>query len=156
MKINYIKGDATQPVGEGNRLIVHICNNIGGWGKGFVTAISRRWQEPEKQYRAWAKSDENFELGEVQFVRVERNIAVANMIAQEGIYKKNGIPPIRYEALRSALGKVADFCKANNFVVHMPRIGAGLAGGDWGIIEQIIQETLSQEGINVTVYDFER
>jgi len=35
MDIKYIKGDATNPAGEGNKLIVHICNDIGGWGKGL-------------------------------------------------------------------------------------------------------------------------
>ena len=31
--IKYVKGDATEPIGEGNKLIVHICNNVGKWGK---------------------------------------------------------------------------------------------------------------------------
>jgi O-acetyl-ADP-ribose deacetylase (regulator of RNase III) len=155
MEINYTKGDATLPTGEGKKLIVHICNDLGGWGKGFVMAISRRWKEPEKQYRAWAKSGENFTLGEVQFVEVEPNLAVANMIAQAGIYKKNGIPPIRYEALQTTLSKVADFCQTSNYSAHMPRIGAGLAGGDWAVIEGIIKDTLVDEGVEVTVYDFE-
>src|SRR5947207_11902994 len=53
MNINYIVGDATQPVGERPKIIVHVCNDIGGWGRGFVTAISKRWPEPEKRYRAW-------------------------------------------------------------------------------------------------------
>jgi len=33
MDIKYIKGNATNPAGEGNKLIVHICNDTGGWGK---------------------------------------------------------------------------------------------------------------------------
>ena len=40
-KVNYIVGDATNPKKEGNKIIVHICNDIGGWGKGFVMAISK-------------------------------------------------------------------------------------------------------------------
>ena len=47
-EINYIKGDATNPQISGNKIIVHICNDIGGWGKGFVLAISNKWKEPEK------------------------------------------------------------------------------------------------------------
>lgn len=34
--INYIRGDATQPAGDGNRIIVHVCNDIGAWGKGLL------------------------------------------------------------------------------------------------------------------------
>jgi O-acetyl-ADP-ribose deacetylase (regulator of RNase III) len=28
--IKYTKGDATRPVGAGNKIIVHVCNDIGG------------------------------------------------------------------------------------------------------------------------------
>ena len=80
MKINYIIGDATQPVGEGPKIIVHVCNDIGGWGRGFVTAISKRWAEPEQRYRAWHHGEETtpFALGEVQFVSVADELWVAN------------------------------------------------------------------------------
>ena len=37
--------------------------------------------------------------------------------------------------------------------VHMPRIGCGLAGGKWELIEQIIKEELITKEIAVTVYD---
>jgi O-acetyl-ADP-ribose deacetylase (regulator of RNase III) len=66
MSISYIKGDATNPAGQGNKIIVHICNDIGGWGKGFVMAISKRWKEPERKYREWFK----------QSTLTERNIPV--------------------------------------------------------------------------------
>ena len=36
---------------------------------------------------------------------------------------------------------------------HMPRIGCGLAGGDWAEIEPMITETLCAAGIEVVVYD---
>jgi hypothetical protein len=32
--------------------IAHVCNDRGGWGKGFVMAISQRWPQPEMEYRA--------------------------------------------------------------------------------------------------------
>ena len=59
MDINYLNGDATNPTGNGNKIIVHICNDIGGWGKGFVMAISKRWKQPEHQYREWFKTKDN-------------------------------------------------------------------------------------------------
>jgi hypothetical protein len=45
-KINYLKGDATFPEAKGTKIICHICNDLGAWGKGFVLAISKRWSEP--------------------------------------------------------------------------------------------------------------
>ncbi|GGB78083.1 Appr-1-p processing protein [Flavobacterium suaedae] len=153
--INYIKGDATQPIGEGNKIIVHICNDIGGWGKGFVMAISKRWEKPEVEYREWYKSNDNFELGEVQFVKVEDDLWVGNMIAQHKIHKsKEGNPPIRYDAVKKALEHVCNFAVENKASVHMPRIGCGLAGGKWEEIESLIHTALSENDIQVTVYDF--
>ena len=48
--INYTKGDATSPAERGNKIIAHVCNDLGGWGKGFVLAVSARWSEPEQHY----------------------------------------------------------------------------------------------------------
>ncbi|RYF23873.1 MAG: Appr-1-p processing protein [Flavobacteriales bacterium] len=155
MPINYLKGDATQPLITGNKIIVHICNDIGGWGKGFVTAISKRWKAPEKQYRAWYKSKDGFALGEVQFVQVEDDLWVANLIGQHKIYKnEQGLPPIRYEAVAEGLQKVAEFATEHQASVHMPRIGCGLAGGTWDKIEPLILQSLIAKNVDVDVYDF--
>lgn len=130
MAIQYVKGDATAPSVSGNKVIVHVCNDIGGWGKGFVMALSAKWKEPEQSYRNWFHSKENFVLGEVQLVQVATDTWVANMIGQRDIKKdKDKNPPVRYEAIKAALAKVATFVKEKNGSVHMPRIGCGLAGG---------------------------
>ena len=111
-KANYLKADATIPQTEGNIIISHICNDIWAWGKGFVLAISKRWKEPAKQYKQWYKEGEGFILEAVQFVAVEENVWVANIIGQHKIYKdENGNPPIRYEAVKEGLQQVAEFAK---------------------------------------------
>lgn len=37
--------------------------------------------------------------------------------------------------------------------VHMPRIGCGLAGGNWSRVEPLIMRRLAERGVAVTVYD---
>ena len=153
--INYITGDATDPKTSGNKIIVHVCNDIGGWGKGFVMAISKRWTEPEKKYREWFKSQENFSLGQCQFVKVENELWIANIIGQHKISKdENGNAPIRYNSIAEGLDKVSKFAKENKATVHMPRIGCGLAGGTWDRIEPLINKSLVEVGIETYVYDF--
>lgn len=155
MTIKYIKGDATAPIAAGNKIIVHICNDIGAWGKGFVMAISKRWKEPAQQYKDWYKSQDDFALGKVQFIQVEDEIWIANLIGQHKIYKdKEGNPPIRYDAVKTGLEKVADYAIQQNASIHMPRIGCGLAGGNWEEIERLIVDCLCKKNIQVTVYDF--
>lgn len=155
MAVEYVQGDATRPLGAGNKVIVHVCNDVGGWGRGFVLAVSNRWTQPEAQYRAWAKSGENFTLGAVQFIPVETGLWVANLIGQRDVTKgKDGLPPVRYEAIGKGLAAVAAFAKENNASVHMPRIGCGLAGGTWTEIEPLITDTLLRSDVAVVVYDF--
>ena len=169
--INYVRGDATRPQGEGTQIIVHCCNTTGAWGCGFVLALSRRWRTPERAYRLWHRSGEttviinhadevisssvSFALGAVQLVAVEpSHLYVANLIGQEGIRSdQHGRPPVRYDAIRQGLKCVATYATELEASVHMPRIGAGLAGGRWSEIVKIVTDELTSRGISVTVYD---
>ncbi len=155
--ITYKKGDATSPQAKGRKIIAHVCNDIGGWGRGFVTAISKRWPEPEKAYRAWYRdrSSNDFALGSVQIVPVTEHISVANMVAQRGIKvsRSQGVP-IRYGALQQALAQVMAEAQRQNASVHMPRIGCGLAGGRWEEVEPLLHTALVGTEVEVIVYDF--
>jgi O-acetyl-ADP-ribose deacetylase (regulator of RNase III) len=155
MSINYITGDATQPVGEGPKIIVHVCNDIGGWGRGFVLALSKRWPGPEQRYRAWhrGEAESPFALGEVQFVQVGNAFWVANIIGQRDVRAIGGVPPVRNDAIRKGLRQVATQARRLGASVHMPRIGCGLAGGKWEEVGKIVEEELVNRGVLVTVYD---
>lgn len=148
--IKYVVGDAVYPVGKGIKIIAHICNNVGKWGKGFVLAVSKRWPETYYRYVEWHKRRGSLNLGAIQIIRVESDILVFNMVAQEGIFSK-GTPPIRYSALDVCLEKLSGTADCKNASIHMPRIGCGLAGGKWSKIETLIDEKLSEH--SVTVYD---
>lgn len=182
MTIQYVIGDATRPRGDGPKLLCHIVNDRGGWGKGFVLAVSKRWDSPEQYYRRWSRMP-SFGLGKAQMVQVTTtgpsgtslvtdDLWVCNMVAQHGYRAaKDGTPPIRYDALRECLkaawmyasfgvehvevpsGSGASTIPWKPASVHMPRIGTGLAGGKWEIIEPMIVEELCAHGIEVTVYD---
>ncbi|EDY61824.2 appr-1-p processing domain-containing protein, partial [Streptomyces pristinaespiralis ATCC 25486] len=130
-EIGYVRGDATAPQGKGVKLIVHVCNDLGGWGKGFVLALSRRWPGPEAAYRRWhrERAGNDFGLGAAQFVQVEPYVWVGNMVGQRGMRTGSQGVPVRYEAIDKALARVADKALALGASVHMPRIGCGLAGG---------------------------
>lgn len=157
MSITYLVGDATQPTAAGTKIIVHICNDIGMWGKGFVLAISKRWKAPEQVYKSSFSAVKKPALGDVQFITVENDIIVANIIGQQGVRspRHNKSPaPIRYPAIRQGLIAVSEYAMQHNASVHMPRIGCGLAGGRWEEIEPIIEETLTQKNIETNVYDF--
>ena len=135
MEILYRRGDATKPCAEGTKIIAHVCNDQGAWGKGFVLAISQRWRQPAEAFKRWFVDGSGFELGAVQFVQVEPTLWVANMVAQFGLRPRDGTAPIRYDSLKVCLEKVAAMAKRLGATVHMPRIGCGLAGGEWSLVE---------------------
>jgi O-acetyl-ADP-ribose deacetylase (regulator of RNase III) len=159
--ITYLTGDATDPQTPGTKVIAHVCNDEGKWGRGFVLSVSKRWSEPEADYREWSAltqpydgPTQPFTLGQTRLVHCYGDIYVANMIAQHGRYAKDdGTPPIRYGALEECLTELRRLAIWNHATVHMPRIGCGLAGGKWSEIEPIIERTLPD--IEVYIYDFD-
>ena len=159
MELEVRNGDATQPAGEGTKIIVHVCNDVGAWGKGFVLALSRRWKAPEKAFRAWYAAGTEaeagpFRLGAVQFVQVEEGLVIANVVGQHRLKAIDGVPPIRYPALEEGLETIANKAKELSASVHMPRIGCGLAGGTWARVGAIVETKLLDAGVPTTVYDW--
>lgn len=129
-------------------ILVHCVNDIGAWGRGFVVPLAKRWPQARSAYkREW----KHHCLGDVQFVAVEQGVEVANLFGQKGIRgkSKGHGSPIRYGAIRKGLKKVAERAKATGARVQMPRMGCGLAGGEWDIMRKIVENELA--GIDVTV-----
>jgi O-acetyl-ADP-ribose deacetylase (regulator of RNase III) len=165
MSITYVTGDATDPQGDGVKIIAHIVNDEGKWGRGFVVALSHRDRIPEDMYRAWHLDGKflqrghlrPFALGQMQlapYIPSDPHLWVANMIAQHGVRHDPGLPrAVDYIALRICLHQLADIAEDMHASVHMPRIGCGLGGGTWDEIEPIIHDTLTKRDISVTVYD---
>lgn len=149
--ITYLVGDATRPTRDGQKIIVHCCNNAGAWGAGFVLALSARWPKPEEQYRNRFKNTPGLlQLGMVQFIEVEPEITVANVVGQ---VLDGSNPPIRYEALMRGLTKVSAHAQRIEASIHMPRIGCGLAGGNWAIVSELLDIIFSTADVPVFVYD---
>ncbi|MBF6422894.1 macro domain-containing protein [Nocardia farcinica] len=154
--IVYLTGDATAPTAPGPKIIAHIVNDAGRWGRGFVTAISRRWPVPEQRYRQWHRdrADNDFALGAVQLIAVDDELHVANMVGQHGIRTaRTATAPIRYDALDHCLIHLATAATDLGATVHMPRIGTGLAGGTWNRVEPLLVDRLIGHGVAVTIYD---
>jgi O-acetyl-ADP-ribose deacetylase (regulator of RNase III) len=144
-EIAYLKGDATCPQARGPKVIAHVCNDLGRWGKGFVLALSARWPEPERAYRDWhrGRAENDFGLGAVQLVQVGCGLWVANMVGQHGL-RGGRVPPIRYAAVGECLAKVAEKARqlgvgpraADRLRAGRRQVGVDRAAGPGGPLRQ--------------------
>jgi hypothetical protein len=170
MKIQYLSGDATDPnLGQDMQtmhIIIHCCNNKGAWGSGFVLALNKLSPEPKRMYKKMAP----YKLGDIAFVKIKSNLLVANIIGQDG-YGRNHRKYVKYWAIKDACEELvkllpslapprpyplSDCQHPYNVHIHAPRLGAGLAGGEWEEIEMILQRVFCDQNIPVTIYDLPR
>lgn len=165
-KITYVRGDVIATVTTVTtttttilplvdvpdlNIVMHICNDANFWGRGFVVALSNKWPALKEIYHSNSKV-----LGSGLLVKIDNSLIVYNMVAQHGIKTVNSVPPIRYDALEQSLQYLLSYlklCTEFKVKIHAPRIGCGLAGGKWSIVEDIIQRTLVDHGYQVYIYD---
>lgn len=82
-------------------------------------------------------------------------VMVYNLYGQFGYWARRlGGMDLDYKALRSAMADMVRHLAASSQGNHIgiPKLGGGLAGGDWNVIEEIVQEELINHGFDVTVY----
>jgi hypothetical protein len=154
-RVQYVRGSALRPRGPEPRIVVQVVNDkTPNWGgRGFAQALRGAWPKVQEDFQNWALSSRSeFRLSAVRWCKAERDLMVASLVAQQG-YGDSTQPRIRYAALRSGLVEVAREAREMKASVHMPRIGAGHAGGSWTIIEELVRTTCCESGVQVTVYD---
>ncbi len=154
--IRYRSGDVARPDADGPSLIAHVVSDSARvWGRfGVARSLASRYPDAAKAFRAWSvASPEHLRLGKVHHVVVSGDfpVTIASMVAQRG-YGPSVEPRLVYSALAEALDRVAELAQRKSASVHLPRIGAGQAGGRWDLVEELIDERLVRAGIAVTVY----
>lgn len=146
--INYIVGDLLEAK---EKVIVHGCNNYGVMGSGVAKQIRDKWPNVFDEYHLKYKVF-GLELGSIIPVETTDGKIIVNAITQDG-FGKDGARYVVYEAVEKCFilinEKAYDW---NASEIAMPRIGAGLGGGDWTIIEDIITRTA--KNYVPIVYDF--
>jgi O-acetyl-ADP-ribose deacetylase (regulator of RNase III) len=155
-ELMYRQGDATEFVKPGNSAIVHIVNDRArNWGGlGFAGALKRKHSIAYNEYGVWAADNStDRKLGTVHIARLPGDQFVVSLVAQSG-YGASKKPRLRYSALDNSLNKTAQILHDLGVkYVQMPKIGTGQAGGNWSVIEGIIQERLVSIGFEVRVFD---
>ena len=149
MKI--IKGDLILLAREGKfDVIVHGANCFTTMGAGIARAIRSEFPEAYEADARTLKGDKK-KLGTLTYTTVKKNgndLIIVNGYTQYDFI--GGGVKVKYEALRSVFKGVKTLFSGKR--IAYPKIGAGLAGGDWGTISKIIDEELAGEDHTLVEY----
>ena len=122
-------------------LIVHGCNCQGVMGSGFALAVKKRYPHVYQEYVRRHK-ETPWQLGEVQIIEVGPSKYICNAMTQVK-YGPGGRRYVEYFAIEECFWMINQVANALQLDVIFPKIGAGLAGGDWEIISGIIDEVVT-------------
>ena len=142
--MNTIQGDLIQLALDGRfDVIIHGCNCYCAMGAGIAKAISATFPEAYASDCETTPGD-RYKLGRITTATVERNdheITIVNGYIQ---YDWGGSGVLAdYDAIRSVFREVKSQFSGKR--IGYPKLGAGLARGDWTIIAAIIEEELESE-----------
>lgn len=145
--IKYVKGDLFQAPED---IIAHGCNCRNGFGSGVAAGMAKKYPKAKDSFHEKYESD-GWQLGDVQFVRLidKDHQFVANCATQFSYLPRN-VCHVNYQAVGTCMEKVKQFARARGLSIAIPKIGAGLAGGDWATIEKVLEEVFSD--YDVTIY----
>ncbi len=133
--IKYVKGDLMK---ASEKIIIHGCNAMGVMGSGVAYLIRRDFPGAYKVYRDHYEAH-GLRLGEVVWAKTRGKI-IGNAITQ-GKFGRDGDRYVDYDAVRSVIRVVNQVCvNCYEHSVALPKIGAGLGGGDWNVISEIIEQ----------------
>jgi O-acetyl-ADP-ribose deacetylase (regulator of RNase III) len=163
--IKYRVGDLLVATFAEDRSVVvaHCCNCFNTMKSGIAPLIAKAFPEAWQADQETVKGDRD-KLGSfTASVNGDHKVLVYNLYGQYGYWnRKKGLMDLDYAALDMSLEAMSYNLLARCRIVgqdhkeikiFLPKIGAGLAGGDWSVIEPMIEKHL---GIfDVTIFTLE-
>ena len=143
--ITYIDGDLLKDSDQFD-VIAHCANCFCSFGAGIALQIKNKYPEAYIADCATVSGDQT-KLGSISFTE-GITPTVVNLYGQFDFRgRRKGEMDLDYTALRSALEEMKAKYSGKRF--GMPKIGSDLAGGDWNVIERIIEETFRGEYVTI-------
>lgn len=152
-------------------VIIHGCNCFNTMGAGIAKEIKSKFPEAYQIDCKTIKGDMS-KLGNITYADIKRpnkykinikisekkeinvgegynQLSIVNGYTQFSYYGKKCL--VDYDAVRKVFKKVKKLFADKR--IGYPKIGAGLAGGDWSIIEKIINEELEDEDHTLVLFN---
>ena len=133
-------------------VILHCCNCFHTMGAGVAKAIKEEWPGAFQADLKTPRGDRS-KMGSYSYHQ-QGELVIINLYAQYR-YSRLRKQSLEYPPLRWALRSVAERLRAwqekgVDVRIGYPLLGCGLAGGNWDLVKEIIDEQL--EGLNHQLY----
>ena len=145
--INYIKDDVFK---SKDQILIHGCNCFCVMGAGVALKVKQNYPRAY-QVDQDTVSGQPSKLGDYSWSMQNHiyyphiTIIVINAYTQFGYSNKS--QSVDYDAIRTVMSSINQNFPDES--ISMPKIGAGLGGGDWDKISNIINSVFKTRDINV-------
>lgn len=146
---NEINGNLIQLAKENKfNLIAHGANCQNRMRHGIALQMAKEFFCDRFPLESLARMGDINKLGNIDWGYAENNLVIVNCYTQYryGTDQRQ----LDYEALTLCLRKINK--KFPGHHVGLPRIGCGLAGGDWETVKKIIQQELTEVDVTIVTY----
>jgi len=126
-------------------VIVHGCNCFSTMGAGVAKMVKEKFPYAFLVDKN-SKLTPQEKLGNITHTTGLTKPIIVNAYTQ---YQWKGKHNVDYDAIRSSMKLIKKQFSGKK--IGMPKIGAGLAGGDWNFIKKIIDEELVDENVIVVI-----
>lgn len=162
--IIYRKGDVVEAFKNGEiDVLVHGVNCQGKMNSGIAKQIRTEFPEVFEEYLRYVNFNVHYHrdygeqpnyteiLGDIDAVRIGKTFQfIVNAFTQDN-YGYGGERYCSYDAIDKVMKEISKY--DSSAIIAMPKIGAGLGGGDWKVIEAIINSHFQDR--DVFVYTLE-
>ncbi|MEG1902857.1 MAG: macro domain-containing protein [Bacteroidales bacterium] len=152
MIIKEIKGNAVELFLRRDVHLIHGCNCFCNMGAGIAKEVKHKIPDAFKADAMTMKGNEG-KLGRYSFYQQEDGRIVFNAYTQFKFWGAG--PQVDYDAIKSCFESAVERARAcpERLPIVTPLIGAGLAGGDWERIKNIIDKCTDDYPIIVVHFD---
>lgn len=153
--LKYKIGDLIKAAVDGEvNVIAHCANCFNTMKSGIAPQIVKMFPEAGEVDQETIKGDRT-KLGSATGTYDEfHKVLVINLYGQYHYGYTKGKTYVDYVALRESFGVMRNFMSQaiRSPRIGLPRLGSGLAQGDWCTIEQTIKDELTAYNYDVTIY----
>ncbi len=150
-----VSGNLIQMAKNGDfDVIIHGCNCFNNMGAGIAKQIAENFPEAMQADLETTKGDKTklgtYSQASIIFAGTSQTLTVVNAYTQYAFGA--GKCHLDYDALDKVLDDLIFEFGKKNLKFGIPKIGCGLAGGDWSIVSRRVDKKFTGEDITFVDY----